>query len=323
MQHRFTLNRFSSLLTLVMLCSSTLLVSAQSANCSLPAGSGGSLGVGPGNVAPMALSPDPMLTGESSGLSFVQFVFTNPNDLVTDTASGITAPRIIFANNSGQVIPDDLGLDIGDQFCVRSMSFSLDVLQRQIDTLLTSSFGAAACCDFAELIQGVDVCSLLVDAGIASGSDLEDYNDLADFAVAYGIQASLESIFFLIDSTINIVPPGSPCTAGSPMCYAVSNEICFTVDTASAIGTPAWTEDLKLFPNPATAKVHFQFETDRSGMLRLQLIDAQGRQVLERSIQYSQGQNALTLSTEMLVPGMYQVLLDSPEGRESRMLVVE
>jgi len=300
-------------------------MTAQLQNCGLPAGSGGTISAAGGTVAPGSLSPAPALTGESAGLSFVQYLFLNPNDLVLDTLSGQTGPRIIFANNTGQADPAaDLGLSVGDEFCVMSMSFSLDILQRQVDTLYTSSFFGVPCCDFAEVTQGVDVCSLMVDAGIVNGSDLADYNDLADFALAYGIQASLESIFFLVDSFINIVPPGSPCTAGAPMCYATSNQICYLVDTATGLlGSQIWETNLALAPNPAHQAVRMTFTSRLAGEATLQLVDVTGRLRQTQRLAMVAGENRLTVALDGLAAGLYAVYLDGPEGRASARLVVE
>lgn len=298
---------------------------AQQQNCGLPAGAGGTLSASGGNVAPGSQNPDPGFSGESSGLSFTQFLYINPDDLVFDTLSGTNAPRILFADNDGRADPAaDLGLAIGDRFCVQSMSFSLDVLQRQIDTLYTSSFFGVPCCDFAEVSQGVDVCSLMQDAGILAGADLEDYNDLADFAVAYGIQASLESIFFLVDSFINIVPPGSPCTAGAPLCYATSNRLCYTVDTVSTVGGPlAWEAGAELLPNPARGVTTLRFRARSAGEGVLRVHDALGRRLRERRLALAPGANALTLDLDGLAPGLYPIAISGPQGRASLTLVVE
>jgi hypothetical protein len=323
MQTTLTLNRIVLLISAWCCFSASAVLMAQSANCSLSPDAGGTLAASGGVVSPDGLSPDPMLSGESAGLSFVQYVFTNPNDEVFDSISGLSGARIIFANNSGQVVPSDLGLEVGDQFCVSSLSFSLDILQRQVDTLYGSEFFGVPCCDFAEVSQGVDVCSLMVDAGIIEGADLEDYNDLADFAVAYGIQASLESIFFLVDSFINIVPPGSPCTAGAPMCYAVSNTVCFSVDTVSAVGGINASLDWALFPNPARLEAQLEFTTDRSGTASIELFDAQGKLVMEQSFQHLAGHHRQAIALSELAPGLYQVVLHSQEGRASKVLLVE
>lgn len=319
--------RQATFLFLTLLLARSL--AAQTQNCDLPAGSGGTLSTG-GSVAYIgSLSPSLTLSGESSGLDLVQFIFTNPNDLVFDDFSGTTGPRILLANNTGRV---DAGADLGlvreDEFCVFSWSFSLGVLQDQVDTLYSGEFLGVACCLFAEATQGVDVCSLLVDAGILEGADLEDFNDIADFAVAYGIQPTFPSIAFLVDSFINVIPPGAPCTPGGRMCYATSNTVCFTVDTGTVIAIAPvdaanWISQFQSGPNPVRGQYQISFVSTWSGSAQLEVTDLTGRQVMLSAAVINPGKNALQLDFSGLVPGYHTLRIKTPDWTTSVRALVE
>jgi len=312
-----TLLRSTFLIAGLLLAAPTLFAQAQ--NCSLPSGSGGTISPTSSTALIGYLSPNLNFAGESSGLDLVQFVFTNPNDLVFDDFSGSTGPRILLANETGRVDPAaDLALVRGDEFCVYSWSFSLSVLQAQVDTLFNSSFLGVPCCLFAEATQGVDVCSLLIDSDIDEGSDLQDFNDIADFAVAYGIQGTFPSIQFLVDSFINIVPLGSPCTPGQRMCWATSNTACFTVDTGTFMGlspveglgsAAPFISELQGGPNPASDFYQLSFKSLWSGLAEVQIHDATGRVVAHQQTDLYLGYNQLPITLAGYPAGYYSVRL--------------
>jgi hypothetical protein len=315
-------------LVFTLACGGWSTLSAQSQNCDLTSGAGGSLSAGSSTAFIGFLSPTITRSGESAGLDLVQYIFTNPNDPVFDDFSGRTGARILLANDNGRVDPAaDLGLEQGDEFCVFSWSFSLSVLQDQVDTLYNSSFLGVSCCLFAEATQGVDVCSLMQDAGILEGADLEDFNDIASFAVAYGVQATFESISFLVDSFINVVPPGSPCTPGGRMCYATSNTLCFAVDTGSSTGftqvMPSWAASLQAGPNPVLDRYRVSLESAAGGYLDLNLYDQLGRRVLTRRENLQPGTNQLDLDLSHLPPGPYALRLLSKDGEAGLRLLRE
>lgn len=327
---------FPDLRTAVFCCSLILAASglqAQTQNCTLAAGSGGTLSTGSGTAYVGSMSPIITRTGESSGLGLVQYVFVNPNDQVFDSFSGKTGARILLANNSGRVDAGaDLGLEDGDEFCVFSWSFSLPVLQAQIDSLYNSEFSGVACCLFAQATQGVDVCSLLQDFGILEGADLEDFNDLADFAIAYGIQATFPSIAFLVDSFINTIPPGAPCTPGVPMCYAASNSLCFTVDTGSSVGingpyssygAEEWISALSLGPNPISEILNLSFNSRYEGQANLELLDLTGRLLHAQKLSLSPGENRHTLQIPRAPAGYYTMRLSSANWSVASPLLME
>jgi|GEM_PF-1516609 len=318
MTSSFTLIRAAaSLLAALLLAAPGLF--AQGQNCDLPAGSGGTISPTSSTALIGYLSPNLNFSGESAGLDLVEFIFTNPDDLVFDEFSGTTGPRILLANTTGRVDPAaDLGLERGDQFCVFSWSFSLSVLQDQVDTLFNSSFAGVPCCLFAEATQGVDVCSLLVDSDIDEGSDLENFNDIVEFAVAYGIQGTFPSIQFLVDSFINVVPLGSPCTPGQRMCWATSNTSCFTVDTGTSIGfTPVeglgsaapFLSELQAGPNPSTDFFQISFLSRWSGPVQVQVFDPTGRMLASDSRELVLGSNQVSVNVQDYPAGHYSVRL--------------
>lgn len=286
---------------------------AQVQNCGLPAGAGGTLGITGGATPLGSLSPDPMRTGESSGLDLVEYLFFNPNSILTDTFGTdvfISGQEIIGANATGQIDPADLGLSDGDEFCVQSFSFTLAELQDQIDTLFVGEFLGLTCCEFAEFVQEVDVCSLLTNAGIIEGSDVTNADEVVDFAINYGINPTLESLFTLIDSVINIVPDGAGCITAGDMCYATSNKVCFTVGeglfTEPVIGQE-WIGALQSGPNPTIDNWSVRFETQWTGQADVLVTDLTGQVISREAVNVIAGSNYIPVDMSSLATGQYLI----------------
>jgi hypothetical protein len=309
---------FLSAFTLLC-CALTFPIQAQVQNCGFPAGTGGTIGATDATISIDALSPDPMFSGESSGLTLVEFLFINPNNIILDTFTNFSGPEIIGSNTTGQIIPSDLGLVDGDQFCVLSFSFALDVLQDQIDTLYNGEFLTLPCCDFAEFVQGVDVCSLLVDAGVTEGADITNAAEVVDFAVNYGISPTLESLFALIDSVINIVPTTAGCVSGSVMCYATSNQVCYTIGEglfAEPVTGKEWINGLESGPNPTNNIWGVRFETEYSGPASLLVTDLAGR-IIQADVQaIVPGSNYIPVDMSAFAPGQYLITLKADRAEE-------
>lgn len=294
---------------------------SQSANCGAASDAGGTLNTAVTTAFVGELSADPERTGESSGLDLIEYYFSDPNDLITDALTGTTGPRVIGSNATGRIDPADLGLGFGDEFCVTSLSISLSVLQRQIDTLYDGLFLGVPCCDFAELSQGLDVCSIMVDQGINSGADVTNLEEIIDFGVAYGVSATFESVIYLIDSVINIVPPGSPCTSGDFMCYAYSNTVCYTVDTGGTLSLqepemPSFITNYQAGPNPVSGTPYqIRFESAWTGDAQWIITDLAGRTVNQGVQQVAIGSNDLSFEFTNLPAGMYALQLQGEDWK--------
>lgn len=294
---------------------------SQSANCGAASDAGGTLNSTVSTAFVGELSADPSRTGESSGLDLVEFYFTDPNDIISDPLTGAVGPRVIGSNASGRIDPADLGLGFGDEFCVTSLSISLSVLQRQIDTLYAGNFLGVPCCDFAELSQGLDVCSIMVDQGIVTGSDVTNLAEIIDFGVAYGVSATFESVIYLIDSVINIVPPGSPCTSGDFMCYAYSNTLCYTVDTGGTLSLqelqmPSFISNYQAGPNPVSGTSYqIRFESAWTGDAQWIITDMAGRTLNQGAQRVALGSNDLSFEFSNLPAGMYALQLQGEDWK--------
>ncbi len=169
---------------------------------------------------------------------------------------------------------------------------------------------------------------MLASSGIIEGTDLEDFNDIVDFAVAYGIQPTFASISFLVDSFINVVPPGSPCTAGSPMCYATSNTSCFTVDTGTSTGFTQLLQapgisQWQAGPNPVQNMFQISFLSQYNGPLEMEVTDMTGRLVLRQKEAIFNGKNQFELDFSGLAPGYHMVRLITPEWTTATRALVE
>jgi hypothetical protein len=204
---------------------------AQVANCGAAAGSGGTLSTSQPTVCnDGTLWAPPTLTGYTAGLTRTEYVFADPSDIVFNEDSTVFGPRILEINTTGAFDAQAAGLSVGDQFEVTAFHYNLSNLQSFVDELLNGSFLFTPCCDFAELVQGIDVCSVYNSAGIFNGTDVADLNVWVASVQAFGGPASVNNIIFSFDE-INL-QAGQPCTGTLPLCYATSSTL--TVDVACA-----------------------------------------------------------------------------------------
>lgn len=77
----------------------------------------------------------------------------------------------------------------------------------------------------------------------------------------------------------------------------------------------------RLYPNPAVNKAHFEFLQDQSGPGQLQLIDLNGRVIMERSVDIYAGRSTLDLEVSLIPSGTYMVVLQTEQGKISSRLV--
>jgi hypothetical protein len=201
---------------------------AQIQNCGLPAGSGGTLSTSqPSICADGTLWAPPTLSGYTAGLSRTEYIFQDPNDIVFNADSSAFGPRILEINLTGVFNPQAAGLAPGDQFTVTALHYNIANLQSFVQTLLNGSFLFTPCCTFAELVQGIDVCSVYNSVGILNGSDVANMNDWLASILAFDAAPALNNIIFSIDE-IN-VQEGQPCTGDLPLCYATSSSITVNI----------------------------------------------------------------------------------------------
>ena len=230
----FTLpNKF---LAIAALISGSLSMTAQVQNCSLPAGSGGTLSTSqPSICADGSLWAPPSLSGYTAGLTRTEYIFQDPSDIVYNEDSSTFGPRILTINLTGAFDPQAAGLSDGDQFIVTAFHYNIADLQAFAEILLNGSFLFTPCCTFAELVQGIDVCSVYNSIGINNGTDITNLNVWVSSIQAFGGPAALNNIVFSFDE-IN-AQAGQPCTDALPLCYATSSSLTVDVTCSSTCST--------------------------------------------------------------------------------------
>ncbi len=127
---------------------------------------------------------------------------------------------------------------------------------------------------------------------------------------------------------------GSPLLSGADFTYSdLSNAFFDNVTYRGAIGSSDWTTDwtnfdcqnsnytisveeitnndnLSFYPNPANEAVNITLHSVRSNEIKVSIYDLTGRIVLNKEFSYSAtGKNTITLNTENLSPGMYNLIV--------------
>ncbi len=250
---------------------SALSLNAQVQNCSLPAGSGGSLSTSqPTICADGSLWAPPTLSGYTAGLTRTEYIFQDPSQIVYNEDSTAFGPKILAINLSGAFNPQAAGLSNGDQFTVTALHYNLSSLQAFAQALLNGSFLFTPCCTFAELVQGIDVCSVYNSIGIFNGSDITNMNVWVASILAFNGADALDNIIYSIDQ-IN-VQAGQPCTDALPICYATSSSVtvdivcatsCSTATPPSGLNSTNLSNRIALSWNPVPLTVACQANANR------------------------------------------------------------
>ena len=81
--------------------------------------------------------------------------------------------------------------------------------------------------------------------------------------------------------------------------------------------------EISIAPNPASTIVSLDYEATDNADINLQLIDMQGRVVLNKAIESQTGSNHIELDVEHFSTGMYQVVMQNEKGYFSSKLMIE
>ncbi len=118
-----------------------------------------------------------------------------------------------------------------------------------------------------------------------------------------------------------------------PLTAAGSYNVCVTVtdanqcqaadcETIVITGISEWKNiEARLFPNPAQEAVHVVINSATTGTAQLLVTDLVGRIVLSETIQLKQGANMINLNSEGWTEGVYEIKLQTTEGRWSGAVV--
>ena len=77
----------------------------------------------------------------------------------------------------------------------------------------------------------------------------------------------------------------------------------------TATFTPTFNESLFAYPNPVQNTLYVHFTNDAGAIFQLQLINAQGRLILERTVEASTAENDISIPVAHLAPGIHELML--------------
>lgn len=76
-------------------------------------------------------------------------------------------------------------------------------------------------------------------------------------------------------------------------------------------------EEVHVFPNPATDKIHVAWHSNANTAAAIVLIDIMGRVVLQQALPQAEGENELNINVSQLAPGIYHYRLQTGNGEFS------
>ncbi|MEY3398910.1 MAG: hypothetical protein RL220_1504 [Bacteroidota bacterium] len=109
--------------------------------------------------------------------------------------------------------------------------------------------------------------------------------------------------------------------SGQPETIAV---VCFDAceDCNVSVADQTIVEELNVFPVPATDNLNIQFNSANSQMIRVNLINAVGQTVVSENLGRISGQQVTVLPVGSLSTGVYNLVLISEFGTQSRMIEI-
>jgi len=105
-------------------------------------------------------------------------------------------------------------------------------------------------------------------------------------------------------------PPGDSLlvkTKNSNVTYSLSNISNFNFsDTTTAIYQNTIQEnDVLLFPNPVSGEFQISFQSDKAGVILMDIIDMQGKIAMQQTLSDQVGKNVFTINVTVLPQGLY------------------
>lgn len=101
----------------------------------------------------------------------------------------------------------------------------------------------------------------------------------------------------------------------------IDNSAAFTYSRVVAVKNGANLINIELFPNPASDILQVQLPSSQKETVNITITDAAGRSVYSRSLQVSQGNNAVSIPVQHFAKGTYYLIIDNKEGRRSKAFI--
>jgi len=101
------------------------------------------------------------------------------------------------------------------------------------------------------------------------------------------------------------------------------NDRAFTITAPTGINENTISNNINLYPNPATSEFHYVVNTQSAGKCRITVNDVAGRMMKEFSFEKSQAMIDGVMDLSGISSGIYIVRFDLPEGTVEKKLVIE
>lgn len=213
---------------LFLLCFATMGLFAQSEVTSPMPGSELPAGVTTFSASPNCASTQPVQ----------EWLVSDPTILDNDGN-----PVIVGSSTSPSIDLSALGFTSGEALEVNAVCYDLARAQTLVDDLYNNTYLFTPCCTIVQTFGGIDACGPLMAAGIQSGSDIQNLDDIITLLNALGSgggDLSVDSFQIKVDDAnlviVNDLP--SACGGGSPINYTISATANYTIECVDAPEIP-------------------------------------------------------------------------------------
>ena len=281
----------------------------------------------------------------SADLPNVEYILTKRNTSAIDQNGMPTGEDVIIgASANGVFTPMNVTkhgvtLGAGDTCDVTAIGYNLATIQTLTDSLLNGSLATGQpCCNlFVLLGQALGTpsigafCSTLNAAGITSGADVNNMNDVLTVFDAMSTTgqtsiASMVSTLQLINGNGTLI--SSDCGGAGVnnfLSYGINpmSKYAYVIDNALTVQELNDIARFVMYPNPASNYVQMHFTTDKAIDLSVNVYDVLGQQVIHKNLGSVNGDYTTTLSIDKLTTGVYSVELTDGNDRKTYKLTVK
>lgn len=269
-------------------------------------------------------APDPMLPNTEFAIVL--------NDSISNDSLGFA---IIGTNTTGQIVPSNWGLSVGDSFHIAAVSYDLQQVKLIVDGVLNNYVSSPtlsmSCCNLLSGVIYPGLCDSLHQAGITDSSQVNNLNDVLTFIkIMFNAPPGALSLNGLIATFSGLNSPALSnfgCTNNANICYAVDSiptsydhyVITTSVQHQKIEDQPSL--QLSLSPNPFKHSIHAQIATPTTGEHQITILDAMGRPVYQSTKDWTKGSQALQLNLNQLPSGMYYLQVANHHSLQTQKII--
>ncbi len=133
-----------------------------------------------------------------------------------------------------------------------------------------------------------------------------------------------EQVWFDFEAPANVLPEYRVTSVDCANTDAgASDPVSPTTPITSLANADKAVFGLTAYPNPASSKVNFRFVATKAGQASVQLTDHVGRVVMTKALDLSMGNNTGTVELSGLAKGLYNLSINSGNGRTVSKVVVQ